>query len=106
MKKRWILAGIAAIAIAITACTNKKEVVKTDAQKFKEEYESINGTKREKDGKEIRTIEIAENNPMVYATAEEIAKMMDDKETVAVYFGFKDCPWCRSMVTTLIACAN
>ena len=28
MKKRWILAGIAAIAIAITACTNKKEVVK------------------------------------------------------------------------------
>ena len=56
MKKRWILAGIAAIAIAITACTNKKEVVKTDAQKFKEEYESINGTKREKDGKEIRTM--------------------------------------------------
>lgn len=106
MKKRWILAGIAAIAIAITACTNKKEVVKTDAQKFKEEYESINGTKREKDGKEIRTIEIAENNPMVYATAEEIAKMMDDKETFAVYFGFKDCPWCRSMVTTLIECAN
>lgn len=106
MKKRWILAGIAALAIAITACTNKKETVKTDAQKFKEEYESINGTTREKDGKVIRTIEIPENNPTVYSSAEEIAKKIDDKETFAVYFGFKDCPWCRSVITTLIDCAN
>ena len=106
MKKIWMLAGCVALAIVLTACSNKKDTVKTDAERFKEEYESINGTIREKDGKTIRTITIDADNPIVYATAEEIAQKIDSQETFAVYFGFKDCPWCRSIVPTLIECAK
>ena len=106
MKKIWMLVGCVALAIVLTACSNKKDTVKTDAERFKEEYESINGTIREKDGKTIRTITIADDNPIVYATAEEIAEKIDNKETFAVYFGFKDCPWCRSIVPSLIESAK
>ena len=84
----------------------KDKEEKTDAIKFKEEYESLNGTIREKDGQTIRTIKIDEENPIVYATAEEIVKKIEKKETFAVYFGFSDCPWCRSVLPTLIEVAN
>ena len=28
--------------------------------------------------------------------------MIDNKDTFIVYFGFSDCPWCRSMVETML----
>ena len=73
-----------------------------DASKFKEEYESLNGQVREKDGKEIRTISIPDNNPMIYKEANDIVSLMDNKDTFLVYFGFSDCPWCRSVIPYLI----
>ena len=94
------------IAIILGAFILKDKEEKTDAIKFKEEYESLNGTIREKDGQTIRTIKIDEENPIVYATAEEIVKKIEKKETFAVYFGFSDCPWCRSVLPTLIEVAN
>lgn len=74
----------------------------SNAVKFKKEYESLNDTKREKDGKKIRNITIPKNNPMVYKEAEEIVDMINNKESFVVYFGFNDCPWCRSVIPTLI----
>lgn len=74
----------------------------SDAIKFKEEYESLNGTIREKDNKKIRSIKIEKDNPIVYANADEIVDKINNKETFLVYFGFNDCPWCRSVVPTLI----
>lgn len=87
-----------ALASIITIYNNKN----SDALKFKEEYESLNGTTREKDGKTIRSITIPKNNPMVYSDADEIVDMINNKETFVVYFGFNDCPWCRSVISTLI----
>ena len=78
----------------------------SDAVKFKNEYESLNGTIREKDGKKIRSISISRNNPMIYLSAEELVKKIDNNETMLVYFGFQDCPWCRSVVPNLIKAAN
>ena len=83
-----------------------KEKVNLDAIKFKKDYESLNGTKREKDGKTIRSITIPKKNPFVYKEAEDIVKMVEEKETFVVYFGFNDCPWCRSVVPTLASVAN
>ena len=100
MKKNLIISLILVMIISLTACQVKNDE-KTDAIQFKEEYESLNGTKREKDGKTIRTIEIDDNNPFIYKNASDIVEMMDNKETFAVYFGFADCPWCRSVVPTL-----
>lgn len=105
MKKRYLLVTLFFLSlVGLTACGKeslKKESL-SDAQKFKEEYESLNGTKREKDGKMIRSIEILEDNPFIYKEASDIVKMIEEKETFVVYFGFSDCPWCRSMISNLV----
>lgn len=105
MKKFIQLLLIVTLVVSVTGC-NKTEKEKTDAERFKEEYESINNTTRKKDNKTIRTLEIPAENPMVYKTAEEISQKMDDKETFIVYFGFRDCPWCRSVIEELIKAGN
>ena len=71
MKK--IITGmmIGIILFSLTAC--KKEETKTDASRFKEEYESLNGTKNSS-GKTIREIEIGEDNPMIYQSTKDISK--------------------------------
>lgn len=61
----------------------KNKVEKTDAQKFAEEYTSI-----------------SEDNVFVYATAEEIIKVMKNG-TGVVYLGFPECPWCQAYVVYL-----
>ncbi len=105
MKKILVIILTLAILVTLTGCT-KKEITKTDAIKFKEEYESLNGTKNESNGKEYRTISIDEDNPFIYSTAEEISKKIDNKETFIVYFGFKECPWCRSVLEELVEVAK
>lgn len=105
MKKIISIILMIVLLVTLTGCKVEK-VKETDASKFKEEYESLNGTTREKDGKTIRTISIPEYNPFVYSSAKEISKKMDDKETFIVYFGFNDCPWCRSIIEELIKVAN
>ncbi len=77
-----------------------KETEKTDAVKFKEEYESLNNTKSSS-GKDIRNLTIQEDNPIIYSSAEEVVEMINNKESFAVYFGFSSCPWCRSVLPTL-----
>lgn len=107
MKKIISLILILLLVVSVTGCTKTKTETKlTDAQKFKEEYESLNNTTREKDGKKIREVSIPKDNPMIYKTAEEISKMLDEKKTFLVYFGFNDCPWCRSVIEELIKVAK
>ena len=105
MKKIFTIILIMMITLTLTGCSDKP-VEKTDALKFKEEYEKNNGVKNEKYNVTTRTVNIPEDNPMVYATAEEIIKKIDTKETFVVYFGFSDCPWCRSVIDELIHVAQ
>lgn len=83
----------------------KKSNVQTDASKFKQEYESLNGKDAGND-KKYRSIEIDEENPFVYAEAKDIIELIDKKETFIVYFGFSKCPWCRSVLPTLVSVAK
>ena len=71
-----------------------------DSKKFKEDYESLNGTKNSSD-KEYPTVNLKENNPVIIKTDEEILDIFENG-TGVIYFGFNSCPWCRSMVETLI----
>ena len=71
----------------------------SDASKFKNEYESLN--EQTINGKTVRSVTIGKNNPFVYKEAKDIIKMMDNKESFVVYFGFAKCPWCRSVIETL-----
>ena len=59
MKKIISLLTIFIIIFTVTGCFNKE---KTDAMKFKEEYESINNEKTDS-GKKYRELSIDKNNP-------------------------------------------
>lgn len=103
--KKVILSLLIVLSVFTLSSCGKKEVKNTDAIKFKEEYEKLNGEKN-RNGVTYREVEIDEENPFVFATAEEIQDKIDNKETFAVYFGFNSCPWCRSIITTLIEVAD
>ncbi len=86
---------------------NQKEEPKTterlateDSKAFKEQYESLNGTKNSSD-KDYLKVSIAENNPVEIKTDEEILEVLTNG-TGVIYFGFNSCPWCRSLVETLL----
>lgn len=100
-KKILLISIICVMGLMISSCGNNNE----DALKFKEEYEAVNG-ETTSSGKTIRTLDIAEKNPMVYKSAGDIVKSMNNKESFVVYFGFAKCPWCRSVINTLIETAN
>lgn len=98
--KKLIIAIVIIMAIGIII-GKTADYMNRDSVKFKKEYESINGEKSES-GKTIRSLSISKDNPIKYATAEEIVEKMDNEETFAVYFGFAKCPWCRSVLPTLL----
>lgn len=92
------------IFVGILAFRDKKEEIKggssTDALLFKTEYESLNNVVREKDGKTIRELSISQNNPVDILTEEETLKLLNEG-TGILYFGFADCPWCRTLLPVL-----
>ena len=95
MKKILIIFISVILFLPVVGCN------KSDALKFKEEYESINGEVKA-NGNVVRTIEIDAKNPFVYSSVEDIVTRMKNEESFVVYFGFASCPWCRSMITNLI----
>lgn len=103
MKKKIVILLLIVISlVGLTACSKKE---KSDALKFKEEYEKINNEKTSY-GTINREVSISKDNPFIYKSAEEINEMIENKETFAVYFGFATCPWCRSVIETLIETAK
>lgn len=82
---------------------NHKSDVKSDALKFKEEYEAYNG--KEVNDKKYFDVSIDEENPIVYKTGQEIVEILKSEKAV-VYFGFASCPWCRNVIEPLIEVAK
>ena len=72
----------------------------TDALKFKREYEEYNGKKIKE--KMARKVETDENNSVVYLSVSELIEKMKGKESFVLYLGFPECPWCRSVISTLL----
>ncbi|MDD3241832.1 MAG: hypothetical protein PHQ64_03590 [Bacilli bacterium] len=110
MKRNFKLIGIIALIVILIIVylflfvfQNKKEV-NEDANKFKEEYESLNGKKNE-DGKSYLEIEISNDNVIDYTDYKEVFDILDDG-TGIIYFGFPECPWCRNLVKVLMDAAN
>lgn len=77
----------------------------TDSIKFKKEYEELNG-KDNGNGNIYRALSISDENPFIYKEAKDIVKMMNNKESFVVYFGFGKCPWCRSVLESFIDSAK
>lgn len=85
--------------------SDDREVTSKDSLKFKEEYESLNGKTNENNNLKYLTVNISENNSVVYKTDKEILDVMENG-TGVIYFGFNTCPWCRSLVETMLSSAN
>nr|MBP3259105.1 hypothetical protein [Bacilli bacterium] len=98
MKKFLVLVLSILLILPLAGCS------KSDASRFKEEYESLNGEVI--NGKEIRTLNISKKNPFVYKEAKDIVSMIKAGDTFVVYFGFARCPWCRSILPNLIKAAD
>ncbi len=98
MKKILYVVISMLLVLTITAC----KINNSDSLKFKEEYESLNNKSNENNGKKYRSISIPKDNPFIYKTADELVDMLQNKESFIVYFGFNSCPWCRSVLPTLI----
>lgn len=81
---------------------HEKKVEKTDIKdslKFKEEYENLNG-KATSTNNTYPTVTVDENNTVKYVTERETVELLENG-TGVIYFGFKECPWCRNMISTL-----
>ena len=92
------------VFVGTRAFKDKKEEnpKNSDALIFKKEYESLNNVVREKDGKTIKEIAISQNNPVEIVTEEKAISLLESG-TGILYFGFPDCPWCRSMLPILLS---
>lgn len=78
---------------------DKKTNINTDAVKFKEEYESLNGSKAS-NGYTYPKVALEDNNPFVYASVDDAIKALENG-TGIIYFGYSSCPWCRNAVNVL-----
>ena len=70
---------------------------RTDASKFKSEYEALN--------KENVEIKVPKDNPIKYTKVDEIFEILESG-TGVIYFGFPGCPWCRNMLPILFQAAQ
>ena len=110
MKKLLMILLVGLLALSGCAQTGTtpnqdEEVNQTqDAIDFKTEYEGFNG-QQTSSGKDYVNLELPEENPMVYASYEEIMSLLENG-TGVIYFGYPTCPWCRSIVDVLIESAK
>ena len=106
MKKCLIFICVFGLIAAVFSKYKKESipVFATDAERFKYEYEAVNG-KHDKNGMKIRTLSIAEDNPIIYASYIDIVQYMERGESFGVYFGYAECPWCRSCIEAILESA-
>ena len=95
-----IIFGLVVVAAFVLLLIPSKPT--EDELRFKKEYESINNQVNEHTGKKNRKVSIPENNRVIYIEGKELLKKMKNKDSFIVYFGFSDCPWCRSVIEILI----
>lgn len=79
---------------------SEKYVQTADEERFKKEYESLNGTARS-GGATNRDVSIIDDNNIQYITLDQAAEIID-KGTGVIYFGFAACPWCRNVTPVLL----
>ena len=91
------------LLVGVTGCSTKNKNL-TDAEKFKQEYESLNN----KDNGEVNynKVSISKDNPIVYTTPKKIIEKINNGDLFAVYIGTSDNIECRQIVESLLASAK
>ena len=95
------------IVVSLCAYSVKKhpEIETSDAIKFKEEYESLNGVVDEITNEVYSNVIISSDNPIIYKSDEEILDLLNS-ETAIVYFGYASCNECREVLKSLLDIAK
>lgn len=103
--KICLIISIICITLVVLFCAfliirhqNKEDL--TDALKFKKEYEQYNLAKTDEE-KKLISIDIPENNPIVYKTAKEIEEILNTEDAI-IYFGYSICPWSRNVIKPML----
>ncbi len=104
MKRKSILIVIILSIIVLTGCSNKNQ--DSDALKFKNDYESLNGVETTEKGVYYRSINIDEDNPIVYTTFKDVKEKIENDDSFILYVGFAACPWCRTVIPYIIKSAK
>lgn len=108
-KKSLIISVVVGIFIVLAGGLGiyllNQEKPSGDALKFKEEYESLNGTIRESDGQRYNDIKIDKNNPIVYIDSKGALEELEENQAI-IYVGANWCPWCRGAVPVLLEVAE
>ncbi len=98
--KKYGFIVVLVLVLLLGGCTGKNSSVTTDSKKFQQEYESLNGKKLD-NGKTMLSLSIAKDNGAVYVKDEDIIELLKTG-TGVFYFGFPECPWCRSALPVLL----
>ena len=77
----------------------------TDGEKFKQEYEDLNGKTIGDTKYEYPKVEIDKDNAIKYASYDDVLELLTDG-TGVIYLGYPNCPWCRSAVPALLDAAD
>lgn len=104
MKKKIMIVLIIVllgVVSALTYFTVKENKVSADEKNFKREYESFNGKKSLTSGKKYPIVTIPEKNNIIYSSSDEVIDLLSEG-TGIIYFGFPECPWCRSMIVPFL----
>jgi thiol-disulfide isomerase/thioredoxin len=106
MKQKFLFLT-AVIFVFLTACrsadaaADTEGAIMSDGLAFKAEYEALNGQPHPTNAElSFIEIDIAENNPFVFAEFDEINELAANG-TGIIYLGFPECPWCRAMLPVL-----
>ena len=92
--------AILLVFLTLTLATACRAEEVTDAQKFEEEYEILNG-QTTMDGEHVyATLDIPSNSQVEYVDLAQIQDIVA-RGTGVLYFGFPECPWCRTLVPVL-----
>lgn len=105
---RWyipVLIILCVIVCVLLVINKNKNVMESDAYKFKTEYTELNNQVNDANNKEYLEVTLSNNNPFVYASEDDI-KSLFDGGTGVIYFGFPKCPWCRNLVPVLSEAAT
>lgn len=79
----------------------KEEItVNEDGIKFKEEYEALNG-KLNTNGFAYPLVEVDSVNPIEYIGIDKVLDIVKTG-TGIIYLGYPECPWCRTLVNSLM----
>ena len=97
--------GIVYIFSELSTEDELADALVTDAKIFKEEYENENNKELE-DGTKLLSLNIEEENPIIYKEAKDIVEMINNKESFYVFFSYSTCSWCRNILPSLLESAK